>query len=83
VPRWYLPSKGTAYINFDANLVSTSRRMRIYVVIRSHIGECSLACSELLEVTTPELAEALVMRHVVSHTGREGFNGGLGLPRGA
>jgi hypothetical protein len=49
--------------------------MGIAVVIRSHTGECLIACSELLmEVITPKLAEALALRRAVSLAGDEGFD---------
>jgi ribonuclease HI len=63
------------YINVDAALFTSLRQMGIGVVIRSHTGECLIACSELLrEVTTPELAEALALRRAVSLAGDEGFD---------
>jgi hypothetical protein len=74
-PRWSPPPKGTVYVNVDAALFTSSRQMGIGVVIRSHTSECLIACSELLmEVTTPELAEALALRRVVSLAGDEGFD---------
>jgi ribonuclease HI len=75
VPRWSPPPEGTVYINVDAALFSTSRRMGIGVVIRNHRGDCSVACSELVqEVTMPEIAEALALRRAVSLAGDEGFD---------
>jgi hypothetical protein len=72
--RWSPPPKGTVFINCDAALFSSSRRMGLGVVIRNHIGECVTACSELHdEVTTLELPEALALRHALSLAGDEGF----------
>jgi hypothetical protein len=49
--------------------------MGVGVVIRNHLGECSAACSELIEaVMAPELAEALAVRRNVSLALEEGFN---------
>jgi hypothetical protein len=63
------------YVNVDAALFTSLRQMGIGVVIRSHTGECLIACSELLrEVTTPELAEALALRRSVSLAGDQGFD---------
>jgi hypothetical protein len=74
VSRWTPPPEGTVFINVDAALFSSSRRMGIGVVARNHTGDCLLACSELLEmVTTPEIAEALALRRAVSLAGCEGF----------
>jgi hypothetical protein len=65
--RWSPPLEGTVYINCDAALFSSSRRMGLGVVIRNHIGRCVAACSELHEeVTTPEVAKALAMRRALS-----------------
>jgi ribonuclease HI len=73
--RWSPPPEGTVLINVDAALFTTSRRMGIGVVIRDHNGVCLAACSELRdEVTAPELAEALAIRHAVSLAGEEGFD---------
>jgi ribonuclease HI len=75
VPRWSPPPEGTVHINVDAALFSPSRRMGIGVVIRNHKGECSVACSELIqEVTTPEIAEALALRRALALARDEGFD---------
>ena len=66
VPCWSPPPEGMVYINVDATLFSSSRRMGIGVVIRNHRGECSVACSELLqEVTALEVAEALALQRAL------------------
>jgi ribonuclease HI len=73
--RWSPPLEGTVYINCDAALFSSSRRMGLGVVIRNHIGRCVAACSELHEeVTAPEVAEALAMRRALSLAVEEGFS---------
>jgi ribonuclease HI len=75
VPRWSPPPEGTVHINVDATLFSPSRRMGIGVVIRNHKGECSVACSELIqEVTTPEIAEAMALRRALALARDEGFD---------
>jgi ribonuclease HI len=74
-PRWSPPPEGTVLINVDAALFSLSRRMGIGVVIRNHIGECLLVCSQLQEeITTPEIAEALAVRRAVTLAAEEGFD---------
>jgi ribonuclease HI len=75
VPRWSPPPEGMVHIFVDAALFPPSRRMGIGVVIRNHNGDCSAACSELVEeVTTPEIAEALALRRALSLAGAEGFD---------
>jgi ribonuclease HI len=75
LPRWSPPPEGMAYINVDAALFPPSRRMGIGIVIRNHMGECSVACSELgMEVTVPEVAEALAVRRALSLAETEGFD---------
>jgi ribonuclease HI len=75
MPRWSPPPEGMVKIHVDAALFPSSRRMGIGVVIRSHRGDCLLSCSELVqEVMTPEVAEALALRHAVSLAGDEGFD---------
>jgi hypothetical protein len=75
LPRWSLPPEGMVFINVDAALFPPSRRMGIGVVIRNHNGECSVACSELvMEVTTPEVAEALALHRALSLAETEGFD---------
>lgn len=62
-----LQAAGTVHINVDAALFSPSCRMEICIVIRNHKGECSVACSELVqEVTAAEVAEVLALRRAVS-----------------
>jgi ribonuclease HI len=73
--RWSPPPEGTVYINCDAALFSSLRRMGLGVVIRNHIGQYVAACRELHEeVTTPEVVEALALRRALSLAGDEGFS---------
>jgi ribonuclease HI len=73
--RWSPPPEGTVYINCDAALFSSSRRMGLGAVIRNHIGQCVATCSELHEeVTMPEVVEALALRRALSLAGDEGFS---------
>jgi ribonuclease HI len=73
--RWSPPPEGTVYINCDAALFSSSRRMGLGVVIRNHIGQYVAACRELHEkVTTPEVVEAMALRRALSLAGDEGFS---------
>jgi ribonuclease HI len=75
VSRWSPPPEGTVHINVDAARFSSSRRMGIGAVIRNHKRECSIAWSELIqEVTAPDVAEALSLRHAMSLAGEEGFD---------
>jgi ribonuclease HI len=75
VSRWSPPPEGTVHINVDAARFSSSRRMGIGAVIRNHKRECSIAWSELIqEVTAPDVAEALALRHAMSLAGEEGFD---------
>jgi ribonuclease HI len=61
-------------VNVDAAMFNQSRRMCIGVVIRDHNGKCLAACSEHQEeVATPEIAEAVAMRRVLSLAAEEGF----------
>ena len=58
---------GMVYINVDAAIFSSSHQMGIGVVTWNHTGECLAACSEIQEeVTVPEMAEALAVRHALS-----------------
>jgi hypothetical protein len=67
-------AEGTVLINVDAALFSLARRTGIGVVIRNHIGECLLVCSELQEeITTPKIAEALAIRRAVTLATEECF----------
>jgi hypothetical protein len=72
------------HINVDGALFSSSRGMRVGVVIRNHRGDCLAACSELIvEISAPELAEVLAMHRAILPCQRGGFrqaDGGLGLP---
>jgi phosphotransferase system IIA component len=73
------------WVNVDAALFSSSKRMGVGVVIRNHNGECLAACSELIpNVMTPKLAEALAVRHALALTQGEGYKDhvGYGLPIG-
>jgi ribonuclease HI len=74
-PRWSPPLEGTVFINVDAALFSSSKRMGVGVVIRDHIGNCLVACNQLLdEVTTPEIAEALAVRCALTLARDEGLD---------
>jgi ribonuclease HI len=49
--------------------------MGVGVVIRDHIGNCLVACNQLLdEVTPPEIAEALAVRCALTLARDEGLN---------
>jgi ribonuclease HI len=74
-PRWSPPPEGTVFINVNAALFSSSNRMGVGVVIRDHIGNCLVACNQLLdEVTPPEIAEALAVRCALTLARDEGLN---------
>uniref|UniRef100_A0ACD5XPQ5 Uncharacterized protein n=3 Tax=Avena sativa TaxID=4498 RepID=A0ACD5XPQ5_AVESA len=73
--HWSPPPTGTAVVNSDAALFSSSSRMGVGVVIRDHTGSFLAACSKLLdEVTSPEIAEALAIRSAISLARDEGLN---------
>jgi ribonuclease HI len=75
VAIWSPPPEGKVQINVDAAIFKTSKRTGVGVVIRNHRGICLAACSELLlEVATPELAEALAARRALSFASEEGFD---------
>jgi ribonuclease HI len=74
-PRWSPSPEGMVFINVDAALFSSSKRMGVGVVIRDHIGNCLVACNQLLdEVTTPEIAEALAVRCALTLARDEGLD---------
>jgi hypothetical protein len=74
VLKWSLPPVGTVLINVDATIFASSRQMGSGVVIRDH-NVCLTACSERFdEVVTPEIAEALAMRRVMSLAKDEAFS---------
>jgi ribonuclease HI len=75
VDKWTPPPADTVWVNVDAALFSSTKRMGVGVVIRNHIGECLAAHSELIpDVTAPELAEALAVRRALALTREEGYN---------
>ena len=61
-------------VNSDAAIFSSSNSMGFGAVIHDHNGSCLAACGEHVEgVTSPELAEALALRHAISFAVEEGF----------
>jgi ribonuclease HI len=81
LPSWASPPDVTAVINVDAALFSSSGRMGVGVVIRSHSGDFLSACSQILDaVTVPELAEAFAVRHAVTLARNEGLDRIIVLP---
>jgi hypothetical protein len=73
VLKWSPPLVGTVLINVDAAIFA-SRQMGSGVVIWDH-NVYLTACSERFdEVVTPEIAEALAMRRVMSLAKDEGFS---------
>jgi ribonuclease HI len=74
-PQWSPQPEGTAIVNVDAALFSSSSRMGVGVVIRDHSGKFLVACSKLLdEVIAPELAEALAVRSAITLALEEGLD---------
>jgi hypothetical protein len=51
LPSWASPPDVTAVINVDAALFSSSGRMGVGVVIRSHSGDFLSACSQILDAS--------------------------------
>jgi hypothetical protein len=74
-PRWTLPPAGTTLMNVDAPIFASSRRMGIGAVMLDHQGKCLSGFSEhIKEVTSPEVAEALAVRRLLTFAQTEGHH---------
>jgi hypothetical protein len=55
------------WMNVNAALFKSAKRMGVGVMIQNHNGKCVSTCSELIQdVTAPELAEALAIRRAMT-----------------
>jgi hypothetical protein len=73
-PRWSPPPEGTMLVNVDVALFSCLSQMRVGVLIRSHIGICFIACSQVFDkITAQELEEAPSIRRAMALVHEEGF----------
>jgi hypothetical protein len=63
---WIPPPAGLVCVNVDAAVFAAEHRMGLGVVIRDHLGDLKLACSEGIPViTSPEMAEAIAIRRAL------------------
>jgi hypothetical protein len=73
--KWTPPPEDKVWMNVDAALFKSSKRMGVGIVIRNHNGECVAACSELIpDVMMPELAEALAVRRAMTLARGEAYD---------
>lgn len=74
--QWTPPPEGLLMLNVDAAVRSDSERMGAGAVIRDHQGRYLAACRQVFDrVTSPELAEAIAVRHALSFALQAGFDG--------
>ena len=72
--KWSSPPIDEIMVKSDAAIFSSSNRMGFGTVIRDHSGACLAACGEHVDgVTSPNMAEALALRHAVLFAVIEGF----------
>ena len=73
-PSWTPPPVDQVCVDVDAEIFQNDHRMGWGAVVRDHTGSCVLACNGGAHgILSPELAEAMAVRQVLSFMGDRGF----------